>query len=193
MIFNTMTPIDKFSVWLSEASRSELNDPNAMTVASCVNDIPSVRVVLLKHHDDHGFVFYTNFNSRKGTELQANRNVALNFHWKSLQRQVRIVGTASRVSDEEADAYFKTRPYDSKVGAWASRQSEPLESYATLLGRAARFGCQFTTNVPRPPHWSGFRVQPLTIEFWSAHRFKLHERYLYTKVGDDWSEIMLNP
>lgn len=192
--------IAHFSSWMARAELSEENDPNAMSVASVGYDengvpVPSLRMVLLKAFDEEGFVFYTNFESRKGTEIQATPNVALNIYWKSLRKQVRIVGVAQRVSDDEADAYFATRPYDSKCGAHASDQSRPLNSYKELVMRAAAISAKYRTKVPRPAHWSGFRVVPNLIEFWSAHEFKLHDRTEYVRVAgtEDWIGTRLCP
>lgn len=188
-------PFSLFAAWLADATAAELNDPNAMTVASIDGDgQPSVRIVLLKAWDQHGFVFYTNFQSRKGRALLGNPRTSLNFHWKSLRRQVRVDGLAEIVSDAQADAYFATRPRDSQIGAWASEQSQPLDARATFDDRIARVTEQFANrDVPRPPHWSGFRVVPHSIEFWQELEFRLHHRRQFSRQGDGWAETLLYP
>ena len=184
-----------FEEWLAEAVVSEPNDPNAMAVASVGADgMPSVRMVLLKGHDPRGFVFYTNCDSRKGGELLAHPKAALLFHWKSLRRQVRIEGPVSPVADGEADAYFATRGRDSRLGAWASDQSRPLDARATFETRFAAMQARFEGgDVPRPPHWSGFRVAAARIEFWRDRPHRLHERRLFTCADGGWSEGLLYP
>ncbi|MFQ6016923.1 MAG: pyridoxamine 5'-phosphate oxidase [Kiloniellaceae bacterium] len=188
-------PLELFDAWFKEAEASEPNDPNAMTLASVGEDgMPSVRMVLLKGFDERGFVFYTNFESRKGRELLARPKAALLFHWKSLGRQVRIEGEAQRVSDAEADAYFATRPREARIGACASEQSRPLKSRFALEKRVARFGAKFAIGeVPRPPHWSGFRVVPRQIEFWQHGAFRLHDRLVYYRSGAGWTTARLYP
>ncbi|MEA3041199.1 MAG: pyridoxamine 5-phosphate oxidase [Sphingomonadales bacterium] len=185
-----------FDSWLAEARLSEPNDPTAMALASAdAAGRPSVRMVLMKGHDARGFVFYTNWKSRKGAELAANPRAALLFHWKSLRRQVRVEGRVEPVAEAEADAYFATRSRDSQLGAWASDQSQPLDRRETFEGRyqemAARFG---NGDVPRPPHWSGYRVAPGRIEFWSDRAHRLHERRLFVRdAAGGWSEGLLYP
>ncbi|MCS6892563.1 MAG: pyridoxamine 5'-phosphate oxidase [Rhodovarius sp.] len=189
-------PYALFAAWLEEASRSEPNDPNAMCLATATPDgRPSARMVLLKGVDQRGFVFYTNLESRKGEELAANPRAALCFHWKTLARSVRVEGPVERVSDAEADAYFATRPRTSRIGAWASRQSRPLESRFALEKAVAEYSLKFGLGeVPRPPHWSGFRVLPQRIEFWRDMPFRLHERKLFTARPDGgWDVSALYP
>ncbi len=190
-----MPPLPLFNNWLAEAVPLEPNDPNAMAVATVGADgQPSVRMVLLKGHDHRGFVFYTNFEGRKAGDLMAHPKAALLFHWKSLRRQIRIEGAVEQVSDEEADAYFATRGRDSQLGAWASDQSRPLDSRETFMARfddvAARYDGQ---DVPRPPHWGGFRVIPDRFEFWQDREHRLHERRVFARQGDGWIESMLYP
>ena len=174
-------PIALFESWLAEAKVSEPNDPTAMSLASVSEaGMPSVRMVLLKDVSPRGFVFYTNFESKKGRQILANPKAALLFHWKSLRRQVRVEGEVEVVSDDEADAYFDSRPRDSRIGAWASDQSRPLEGRFDLEKRVAKFAAKYAVGrVPRPPHWSGFRVLPETIEFWQDGKFRLHDRLVY--------------
>jgi pyridoxamine 5'-phosphate oxidase len=185
-----------FEEWLAVAQLSEPNDPTAMalaTVDACGQ--PAVRMVLMKGHDARGFVFYTNMDSRKGKDLAARARAALLFHWKSLRRQVRVEGPVEPVSAEEADAYFATRGRDSQLGAWASDQSRPLDSRATFEARFAEMTARFEGGpVPRPPRWSGYRVRPERIEFWSDRAHRLHERRLFTPAeGGGWREGLLYP
>jgi pyridoxamine 5'-phosphate oxidase len=184
-----------FEDWLAEARLAEPNDPTAMALATAdAAGRPSVRMILLKGHDARGFVFYSNLDSRKGGELAANPNAALLFHWKSLRRQVRVEGSVAPVDDAEADAYFATRARESQLGAWASDQSRPLDRRETFEARYQEMLARFEgRDVPRPPRWSGWRVVPERIEFWSDRAFRLHERRLFTRAGDGWSEGLLYP
>jgi len=188
-------PLALFSQWLREALKAEPNDANAMTLATIDDDgLPDARMVLLKGVDDAGFTFFTNFESAKGRELIATPKAALLFHWKSLRRQVRVRGLVTEVSAEEADAYFASRPRDSRIGAWASDQSRPLEGRFALEKRVAEYALKFGLGeVPRPPHWSGFRVTPTEIEFWKDGAFRLHDRLLYRREGDGWGTTRLYP
>jgi pyridoxamine 5'-phosphate oxidase len=183
-------PLDIFAVWLGEAEAAEPNDPTAMALATVGEDgMPSCRMVLLKGYDAKGFVFYTNYESRKGRQLLATPKAALLFHWKSLRRQVRIEGAVAPVGEEEADAYFASRPRQSQVGAWASTQSRPLEGRFELEKRVALFAAKYAIGkVPRPPHWSGFRLTPRLIEFWQDGAFRLHDRLVYTRQGEGAAE-----
>ena len=188
-------PIAQFRAWLAEAEAREPNDPNAMTLASATaSGVPSARMVLLKGVDERGFVFYTNHESRKGLELKANPRAALLFHWKSLRRQVRVEGAVETVTDAEADAYFATRPRLAQIGAWASAQSRPLEGRFELERRVAVYTAKYAIGaVPRPPYWSGFRVVPESIEFWTSHEFRLHDRLVYTRSKVGWTTGNLYP
>ena len=185
---NMTDPLHRFTAWLAEASAVEPNDPNAMTLATATPEgRPSARMVLLKGADAQGFVFYTNLESRKSLELAANPVAALLFHWKSLRRQVRIEGAVEPVSAAEADAYFVTRPALSRLGAWASDQSRPLPSRAVLEARLAAMKSRFgEENIPRPPHWSGWRLVPELFEFWQDMPFRLHERLVFTRGAGGW-------
>jgi pyridoxamine 5'-phosphate oxidase len=191
----TANPYTLFDAWMADAAGAEPADPNAMTLATTTPDgRPSARMVLLKDVSEAGFVFYTNTLSRKGGELAANPHVALLFHWKSLARQIRIEGTAAPVSPEEADAYYATRPRISRLGAWASDQSRPLPARADLEARVAEMEARFPgDDIPRPPHWSGFRVRPDIFEFWQDMEFRLHDRTLYRREGNLWRSEKLFP
>jgi len=188
-------PLALFDEWFAEARASEINDPEAMALATVDSaGEPSVRTVLLKGHGPAGFVFYTNEQSAKGDQLGGNPRAALLFHWKSLRRQVRIEGAVERVSAAEADSYFATRARDSQLGAWASDQSRPLESRLAFEARFEEVKRRFEgEDVPRPPHWGGYRVMPDRIEFWTDRPHRLHERRLFTCSGETWSEGLLYP
>lgn len=188
-------PTDTFAAWFAEAEAAELNDPNAMTLATIdENGQPSARIVLLKDWDATGFVFYTNTLSRKGLALAAYPACALLFHWKTLRRQVRIEGVAAPVSSEEADDYFASRPRLSRLGAWASAQSTELDSRATLQAKVAEMEQRFAgTNIPRPPYWSGYRVRPDAIEYWQDMPFRLHDRIRWTRHDESWQASLLYP
>ncbi|HEY3846658.1 MAG TPA: pyridoxamine 5'-phosphate oxidase [Acetobacteraceae bacterium] len=189
-------PFARFREWMAEAEATEPVDANAMTVATATPDgRPSARIVLLKGVDARGFVFYTNKEGRKATELAANKRVALLFHWKTLARQIRIEGEAEQVSDAEADAYFASRPRISRLGAWASDQSRPLDDRLTLERRLAEYEAKYPgEDVPRPPHWSGYRVLPVGFEFWQNMLFRLHDRTTYTRNADGgWTVGKLFP
>jgi pyridoxamine 5'-phosphate oxidase len=188
-------PIALFSEWLADAEKSEPNDPNATALATVDADgLPDVRMVLLKGYGERGFVFYTNFESAKGTELLGNPKAAMCFHWKSLRRQVRVRGPVETVTDAEADAYYASRPRGSRIGAWASKQSRPLESKLALEKAVAEYTLKYPLgDIPRPPHWSGFRIVPSQIEFWHDRPFRLHERIVFMREGDGWGKARLYP
>lgn len=189
-------PFDLFREWLADAEKTEPNDPNAMALATVGADgMPSVRMVLLKGFDEQGFVFYTNLSSQKGHELAAHPKAALCFHWKSLKRQVRVEGLVTPVSEEEADAYFASRARDSRIGAWASKQSQRMDGRFELEQRVAKYALKFNIGkVPRPPFWSGFRITPQKIEFWRDKPFRLHERNVFTRTAEGgWETSILFP
>jgi pyridoxamine 5'-phosphate oxidase len=190
-------PFDLFHSWMKEAEGAEPNDPNAMALATADADgIPNVRMVLLKGADANGFVFYSNAQSIKGGELAANPHAAINFHWKSLRKAVRVQGTIAQVSDAEADAYFATRPKDSQIGAWASPQSRVMEGRWTFEKAIAEYGVKYAlSKVPRPPHWTGWRITPLRIEFWRDRPFRLHDRLVYARdnAAGPWRTERLFP
>ena len=185
-----------FERWLAEASETEPNDPNAVQVATVGADgVPNLRTVLLKGHDERGFVFYTNFEGRKGREIAAHPAVAMNFHWKTRARQVRVRGSVERVSDDEADAYYASRALGSRIGAWASRQSEPVPGRRELMDAVAEMERRFGEAPPRPPHWGGLRVVPVEIEFWQDGEYRLHDRLRFTRSAPDepWRTERLQP
>lgn len=188
-------PFALFADWMKEAEKSEPNDPNAMALATVdAGGAPSVRMVLLKGYDENGFVFYTNLESRKGQALAANPVAALLFYWKSLGRQVRIEGPALPVTADESDEYYASRPRGSRIGAWASRQSRPLNSRAALKQRVRDVEAQYPgETIPRPPHWGGTRVAPQRIEFWHEGQYRLHSRIVYERAADGWTKTMLYP
>ncbi len=189
-------PFGLFGDWLADATASEINDPNALSLSTVDTDgLPDVRMVLLKGYDERGFVFYTNFGSAKGRELLSSMKAAMCFHWKSLRRQVRIRGPVEVVSDAEADEYYATRPRGSRIGAWASKQSRPLESRFALEKAVAEFTLKYPVgDIPRPAWWSGFRVVPAQIEFWHDRPFRLHDRLVFTRnEGGPWAKQRLYP
>ena len=190
-------PLRLFSAWLKEASASEPRDPTAMTLATVDADgAPNARMVLLKGLDERGFVFYTNKDSQKGRELDARPAAALMFHWKSLNRQIRIRGPVERVTPQEADAYFATRPKGAQIGAWASQQSRPLESRLAFEKAVALYATKYAVGaVPRPPHWSGYRIVPMKIEFWHDRPFRLHDRIEFRRaaIGAPWTKVRMYP
>ncbi len=190
-------PIELFNEWMEEAKKKEPNDPNAVALAtSNKNNIPSVRMVLLKDFSEKGFVFYTNLNSQKGNELKENPHAAMCFHWKSLLRQIRITGKITLVSDQVADKYYSSRAYESRIGAWASKQSEKLISRDQLIKSIENFKKKYSdqTKVPRPNHWSGWNLSPTSIEFWLDGENRIHERLKYNKdYSGNWTRSLLSP
>jgi pyridoxamine 5'-phosphate oxidase len=188
-------PLHQFERWLDQAIKAELPEPNAMTLATVGADgRPSTRVVLIKGFDARGIVWYTNYESRKGRELSATPFAALQFHWVELERVVRIEGAVERTSDEESDAYYASRPLDSRIGAWASPQSQVIPSRATLVAAAARYGAQFMLSPPRPPHWGGYRLRPDRWEFWQGRKSRLHDRLRYRQdEAGSWVRERLAP
>jgi pyridoxamine 5'-phosphate oxidase len=190
-------PFQLFADWLKEAEASEINDPNAVALATVDEDgLPNVRMVLLKGFDQDGFVFYTNFESQKGREVLGQKKAAMCFHWKTLRRQVRLRGPVEVVSNEEADAYFQTRARGSRIGAWASKQSRPLESRFALEKAVAEYTARYAIGeIPRPAHWSGFRIRPLSIEFWKDQKFRLHDRIEFRRSEPQggWDKVRMYP
>ena len=188
-------PLQQFEQWLGQALKAELPEPNAMTLATVSNQLrPSTRVVLIKAFDERGIVWFTNYDSRKGIELAGNPYAALQFHWVELERVVRIEGQVEKVSAEESDAYFKSRPLDSRIGAWASPQSQVIAGRGVLLANAARYGAQFLLQPPRPPHWGGYRLKPDLWEFWQGRKSRLHDRLRYSLEPDSsWTRQRLAP
>ena len=187
-------PTKQFAKWFGEARQSEVPEPNAMTLATVGSDLrPSTRVVLIKECDARGIVWYTNYASRKGRELAGNPYAALQFHWVELERVVRIEGVVERVSEAESDAYFDSRPLDSRIGAWASPQSQVISGRGVLVANAAKYGAQFLLNPPRPPHWGGFLLRPQNWEFWQGRKSRLHDRLHYRQSGDAWVRERLAP
>ena len=187
-------PLAQFETWLQQAIDAQLPEPNAMTLATVGADgRPSTRIVLIKGVDERGIVWYSNFNSRKGQELAGNPMAALQFHWVELERVVRIEGPVEHVSAAEADAYYASRPLDSRIGAWASPQSQVIPSRGVLVAQAARYAAQFALSPPRPPHWGGFRLLPDRWEFWQGRKSRLHDRLRYRMVDDHWLRERLAP
>lgn len=187
-------PLEQFDQWLKEAIASKIPEPNAMTVATVGSNLrPSTRVVLIKGYDPQGIVWYTNYTSRKGEELAGNPYAALQFHWVELERVVRIEGMVHRVSETESDAYFYSRPLDSRIGAWASPQSHVISGRGVLIANAALYGAQFMLKPPRPPHWGGFRLVPDQWEFWQGRKSRLHDRLRYQPEGNGWLRERLAP
>ena len=189
-------PIELFKIWMSEAEKNEINDPNALSLATTnKNNEPNVRMVLLKGLSKKGFVFYTNLNSPKSSDLARNPKAAMCFHWKSLQRQIRILGDVNQVDDQEADNYFNTRPYESRIGAWASDQSKIMNKREDLLKKISEFKNKYKDqeNLPRPKYWSGWCLNPSSIEFWLGDKYRIHERLKYNKVKDNWKKQILYP
>ena len=189
-------PFELFKEWFDEAKKTELNDPNADALGTSDDrGYTSVRMVLLKDFNETGFVFYTNFNSTKGSAIRKNPNISMCFHWKSLLRQIRIEGAAEQVSDTEADEYYSSRKYESRIGAWASNQSSEISNRKELTDSIRNFKSKYPeqNNVPRPKHWSGWRLKPRSVEFWLDGEFRIHERLKYIKEKNDWKKILLSP
>ena len=187
-------PLQQFSHWLNEAVAAQVPEPNAMTLATVASDLrPSTRIVLIKGFDARGIVWFTNYDSRKGRQIAGNPYVALQFHWVELERVVRIEGIVEKVSDAESDEYFASRPLDSRIGAWASPQSQVISGRGVLVANAAKFGAQFMLMPPRPPHWGGYRLKPDQWEFWQGRKSRLHDRLRYRQDGDAWVRERLAP
>ena len=190
----TLNPFELFANWYDLAIETEINDPNAMTLSTISNNKPSSRVVLLKSHDEKGFVFYTNSNSKKGKSISENNNIALNFHWKTQNRQIRIEGQAKIVSSEIADSYFNSRPRGSQIGAWSSNQSAELNARSELIDNIKKFEKKYEDqDIPRPSHWNGYLVKPQLIEFWQEMPFRIHDRVVYTLINNNWEIKKLYP
>jgi pyridoxamine 5'-phosphate oxidase len=187
-------PLQQFGLWLQQAIDGQLPEPNAMTLATVGSDLrPSTRIVLIKGFDERGIVWYTNYGSRKGQELGGNPFAALQFHWVELERVVRIEGVVEKVSDAESDAYFDSRPLDSRIGAWASPQSQVIDGRGTLVANAAKYAAQFMLQPPRPPHWGGYRLKPEVWEFWQGRKSRLHDRLRYRLDAGQWTRERLAP
>ena len=194
LIEHIKDPFVLFKKWYDLACKTEINDPNAMTLSTISNNQPSSRVVLLKSYDENGIVFYTNSNSKKGKSIKQNNNIALNFHWKTQNRQIRIEGHANMVSKAVADSYFKTRPRRSQIGAWSSNQSDDLSSRDELIERIREFEKEYKDkDIPRPSHWNGYLITPHLIEFWQEMPFRIHDRVLYFKSDNSWKIKKLYP
>ncbi len=187
-------PLQQFGLWLQQAIDGQLPEPNAMTLATVGSDLrPSTRIVLIKGFDERGIVWYTNYSSRKGQELAGNPFAALQFHWVELERVVRIEGVVEKVSEAESDAYFDSRPLDSRIGAWASPQSQVIDGRGTLVTNAAKYAAQFMLQPPRPPHWGGYRLKPEVWEFWQGRKSRLHDRLRYRLDAGQWTRERLAP
>jgi pyridoxamine 5'-phosphate oxidase len=186
--------LQQFGLWLQQAIDGQLPEPNAMTLATVGSDLrPSTRIMLIKGFDERGVVWYTNYGSRKGQELGGNPFAALQFHWVELERVVRIEGVVEKVSDAESDAYFDSRPLDSRIGAWASPQSQVIDGRGTLVANAAKYAAQFMLQPPRPPHWGGYRLKPEVWEFWQGRKSRLHDRLRYRLDAGQWTRERLAP
>ena len=189
-----LDPLRQFQTWMDEAFAAKVPEPNAMTLATVgEGGRPSTRIVLIKSFDARGLVWFTNYDSRKGHELETHPFAALQFHWVELERVVRVEGAVERVDSAESDAYFASRPLDSRIGAWASPQSRVIESRGVLVANAAKYAAKFLLNPPRPPHWGGYRLKPDTWEFWQGRKSRLHDRLRYRKDGDSWRRERLAP